>query len=386
MPRPAGQGELHRVGEPRENHKTASGDMRATLMARLVAVSDTLRGSLSTDIAAAAIGRALLMLTGAARGAVFLRSQNGIVTCPWSHNLSEDYAGRLRTPEGTNPWAHLSKHPELTCMELPARGRIKPAGPSVIEDVREMPGGNDTRRAAEREGIRAICSWPLSRAGRVFAAMTYYFDAPHECSDAEREVVLAFALQATVTLEQAIAAEARGETAAEASAAAEEAAEVGARLDVEAARLSALQRALDAENARLSAERTDLAVERERLGGARRELDVDRERLDETRRTLETESERFAATRAALEADRKRLADLRNESEGVQAKLEVYRRELDLEQFQLNGVREELDAARKELTKAHTELDADRGAVAQARADLEHERAALAGARADLEA
>ena len=356
MPRAAGSGETHRPTETRESRRDGN-DLRATLMARLVAVSDTLRGSPSTDSAAAAVGRALLMLTGAARGAVFLRSQAGIVTCPWSHNLSDDYAGHLRTPEGANPWAHLSRHPELTCMELPARGRVRPAGPSIIEDVRALPAGNDTRRAAEREGIRAISSWPLSRGGRVFAAVAYYFDAPHECAEAEREVVLAFALQATATLEQAIAAEARGETAAEAIAAAEEAAEIGARLDVEAARLAALQRALDAESAHLSAERTDLQVERERLGGARRKLDADRERLDESRRALETESEHFAATRGELEADRKRLADLRRDAEEGQAKLETFRHELDLQRYQLDGLREELDIARRELTKARGELD-----------------------------
>ena len=386
MPRVAGQGEPQRVTETRESHRDANSELRATLMARLVAVSDTLRGSPSPDAAARAVGRALLTLTGAPRGAVFLRSQNGIVTCPWSHNLSDEYVGRLQTPEGANAWAHLSHHPELACMDLPARSRLRAAAPSIIEDIRSLPAGNDTRRSAEREEIRALCSWPLSRGGRVFAAVAYYFDTPHACAAPEREVVLAFALQATATLDRALAAASRGEGAAEADPGAGGAAEAEAELAVEAARLAALQRALDAEGARLSAERMDLAVERERLGGARRELDADRERLAETRRALETESERFASTRGELEGDRKRIADLRRASEAEQAELETFRRELDLERYQINGLRAEMDTARAELAKAQADLEAERAGVAKDRADLETERESLAEARLTLEA
>src|SRR5215469_12484615 len=353
MPRVAGRGEPQRVTETPSQDRDANVDLRSTLMARLVAVSDTLRLSPSSGSAAAAVGRALLMLTGASRAAVFLRSQSGIVTCPWHHNLSEEYIGRLQTPAGANPWAHISHHPELACMDLTARGRIKPAVPSIIEDIRALPGGNETRRIAEREGIRALSSWPLSRGGRVFAAVAYFFDSPHACTAPEKEVVLAFALQATATLEQALAREARVESVDAADAEVEPDAEATARNEIEAARLAALQRALDAETARLSAERTDLAVERERLGGARRAIDAERERLAETRRGLETESERFAATRAELEADRKGLIDLRRDSSTEHAKLDEFRRELDLERYQINGLRDELDAASEQLTKAH---------------------------------
>lgn len=391
MPRVAGSGEPQRAAETHDGHRDANLELRATLMARLVAVSDMLRASPSAESAATAAGRALLMLTGAPRGAVFLRSQNGAITCPWVFNLSDEYVGRLQTPPDANPWAHLSHHPELACMGLPLRGRARAAAPTIIEDIRALPAGNDTRRAAEREGIRALCSWPLSRGGRVFAAVTYYFSVPHTCAAPEREVVLAFALQATAMLEQALATEARGEGAAEAEPgadeiAAAEAAEAGARLELEASRLAALQRALDADGARLSAERTDLAVERERLDAARREVETERERLAETRRGLDAESQRFAAARAELEADRKRVADQRREAEAEHAQLETFRRAVDSERLQITGLREELDAARGQLAGTRAELEAERAGVAKSRADLEAERERIAAARRALDA
>jgi predicted nucleic acid-binding Zn-ribbon protein len=384
MPRVAGKGEPHRSTEGPTPQSPPEVE-RATLMARLVAVSETLRRSPSLEMAAAAVGRAVIMLTNAPRAAVFLRSPTGVVTCPWSHNLSAEYVGRLRTPDGANPWAHLSHHPELTCMDLPARRGIRAAAAALVEDVRQLPAGNDTRRQTEREGVRAVCSWPIGRGGRVFAAVAYYFDAPHTCSAPEREVVQAFTLQAAATLEQAIAAEARGQTVGEADAEAARIAEAESRLAMESARLAAFQHALEAESARRSAERAELTAERERLTAGRRELDADRDRLTETRRVLETESERFGATQAGLSAERESLGTLRRELDVEQTRLEGLRRELDLERYQLNGLRGELDDARERLAQERAELEAEQGRLADARAHVEAEQARFTEAGANLE-
>lgn len=435
----AGRSEPQRVIGAPLTRRAEGGALRATLMSRLVAVSDLLRDTTSVESAAAAIGRAALSLTGAPRGAIFLRLASGVVTCPWSHNLSDEYIGRLCTPPGANPWAHLSHHPELSCMDLPARGRVRSAQPSIVEDVRDLPAGNEMRRAAEHEGVRALFSWPLSHKGRVFAAVAYYFDDAHACTDPEREVVLAFALQATTALEQAVAGEARGaaakpaaepdadnvaeEPAAESAAGAtQEAAETdtGAATETEGGfatetdRLAALQRALEIEAGRLSAERTRLAVEREQLAGARRELDVEREqlatlrrtvdadqerlaemqrmleadgaRLAEMRRTLEADSERQAAVRGELEADRKQLSGLRRELDAERTRLEGARRTLDAERAQVAGSRKELDTAGERLAEMRRGVDAGSERLAAARTELETERGRLSALRQELEA
>ncbi|HEV2284395.1 MAG TPA: hypothetical protein VGX75_18585, partial [bacterium] len=113
------------------------------------------------------IGSALVTLTGAQHAAVFFRSMNGVVTCPWYHNLSEVYVRELITPEGVNPWIHLVRHPELACMDLPRGGRKRPPTPWLLPDVCELPIGYTVRQRVQREGLRSICSWPLSRAGQT---------------------------------------------------------------------------------------------------------------------------------------------------------------------------------------------------------------------------
>ena len=417
----AGQREPQRVVEALGSRRLADRELRATLMGRLVAVSDLLRDTASVESAAAAIGRAVLQLTGASRAAVFLRLPTGVVTCPWCHNLSDDYIGWLCTPPGANPWAHLSHHPELACMDLPARGRARSAPPSIVEDMHELPAGNETRRAADREGLRALSSWPLSRRGRVFAAVAYYFDTPHVCADPEREVVLAFALQATAALEQAMAHGAHNWMAARPAAAEvevelahdepavdeaavetepEPAPPAEAAFRGEPERLAALQRALETEAARLSAERTNLAVEREQVAGAQHELEEERARLTEMQRALEAEArrltemqhalegdaERSVASRRQLDADEKRLAELQKVLGTERANISETRRTLDTEVGQMAGLRNELDAAGGRLTEARRGIDAEAARLAEARTALETERGRLSALQSDLEA
>jgi len=316
MPQVAGASQLERITQAPERSRDDA--PRAKLTARLAPMNELLRGAASLEAVTAAIGRAALMLTGASRCAVFVRTPAGAVTCPWFHQLSDSYVGGLCTPAGPNAWAHLSHHLELACMDLAARGRARSTVPSIIEDIAVLPAGNETRRAAIGEGLRAFCSWPLGRGGRVFGAVAYFFDEAHVCGDQEREVLLAFVLQASASLERVLAAGARtqpggqpaapsdrvdpktrgtgpemnGGTAAPAGAPARE-------IETETARLVMLQRIVHSEASRLSAEQTNLRAEREQLAAAQRELDVERERLAGVRRALDAEQERLRRTQSA---------------------------------------------------------------------------------------
>jgi len=320
MPRIAGRPELERVTEMLGIRRPPNDALRAKLMGRLASLRELLRDTASVEAATAAVGWAALMLTGASRCAVFLRLPNGAMSCPWSHLLSDAYVGRLCTPAGPNSWSHLSHHLELACMDLAVRGRARNAAPSIVEDICALPVDNEARRAAADEGIRAFCSWPLGRGGRVFGALVYFFDTPHACGDQEREVVLAFALLASTTLDRALAAEARIQMAAQQSAESDSGAlpEVAAgetpggvppagmtelEIETETARLVMLRRVIEGEAARLEAERTALRAEREQLATARRELDAERERLAEVRRACDAEQQGLAPTRSAETAD-----------------------------------------------------------------------------------
>lgn len=177
--------------------------------ASMMAAGEILAGAAPMESGAAAIGRALLTLTDARSAAVFFRSASGAVTCPWSHNLSDAYVGELVTPAGINPWLHLLRCPELTCMDMQRRTQIHTVVQWLLADIRELPRANMVRRRIEREGLRSVCTWPISRSGQVIGAVAYYYDAPHVCSASEEELMRAFALQAATAIPNGISKAAR---------------------------------------------------------------------------------------------------------------------------------------------------------------------------------
>ncbi|HEV2284327.1 MAG TPA: GAF domain-containing protein [bacterium] len=269
--------------------------------ANLTAAEEMLAGAASAESAAEAIGRAVLMLTGAPRAAVFFRSSKGAVTCAWSHNLPDAYVRELVTPDGVNPWVHLMRCPEFTCMDMPKGGRAYSAKPWFLADARELPYRNPVRQRLERAGLRAVCTWPLSRAGRVIGAIVYYFDAPHACPAAEEEAMSSFAPQAA-------AAVPGGPAAADAPRGPFR--EV--RPSVEAGRAGLEQRpaVLDGGQGALSLTQSKLREERDRLAMLQRDLEAEQARLAAERAALEAEYRRLADTRAAFAVENEWLAEV----------------------------------------------------------------------------
>lgn len=189
--------------------------LRADLMKRLVELSETLNRPSSVAGVISAIGQAAADLSGTARVALLLRAANGVVSCIWSHGLSSGYVTEIATPDGTPPWSHVARHAELACMDLPKNRRTSVPEPILVEDVRGLPPGNETRMRADRERFRAFASWPLIHEGRATAAIVCYYDAPRIWSAPEREAMLAFAWQAAAALENGRSYEAQGRRTAE---------------------------------------------------------------------------------------------------------------------------------------------------------------------------
>lgn len=174
---------------------------RGGLSARLAAATKTLGDAASVEPVVEAIGRALLFLTEAEHAALFLRSPNGLVSCPWSHNLSDLYLHDIVTPKDANPWLHILRHPELSCMDLPKTKGENSSTPWFLPDALAL--SSDHAHLVDRitrEGLRSICAWPLTQAGRVIGAFVYYYDSPHVYSQEEREVMSAFGSQAAAAL------------------------------------------------------------------------------------------------------------------------------------------------------------------------------------------
>lgn len=184
-----------------ENGGPGSVGLRDELSARLAAATKMLGDAGSVEPVVVTIGRALLLLTEAEHAALFLRSPNGLVSCPWSHNLSDLYLQDIVTPKDANPWLHILRHPELSCMDLPKTKGEKSSTPWFLPDALAL--SSDHAHLVDRitrEGLRSICAWPLTQAGRVTGAFVYYYDSPHVYSREEQEVMSAFGSQAEAAL------------------------------------------------------------------------------------------------------------------------------------------------------------------------------------------
>ncbi len=255
----------------------------------------------SPETAAAAVGRELLQATGAPHAAVFLRAPSGTVTCPWSHNLSRDYVGELITPSGVNPWAHLSRHPELECMDLPKGGQRRAAVPRHLEDLRKMLYRETIAKRIAREGLRSISSWPLVRHGRVIGAIVCCYDTPRVCSAEDDETMRAFAARAAEMLSTGTASRLpESPTAGQGpTAGAARCADHGRTV-----RPETIDRGVPRGASRLAALERDLAAQDERLAARRASLEAEYRRLA-------AEAARVTAERQALVAERARLVAAR---------------------------------------------------------------------------
>jgi GAF domain-containing protein len=225
-------------------------------------IGEMLAGASSAEGAAAAIGRTLLLVTGAPRAAVFFRSPSGAVTCPWSHNLSDAYVRELVTPAGVNPWAHLLRYPELECMDLPKRGWSQSPEGRHLEHVGDMPYGTAVRERIAREGMRSISTWPLLHGRRVIGAISCYYDGPRVWSAEDEDVMRVFAVKAAAAVPAWTSPRVR-ETPRDAC-----------------ERLAALERELTAKQARIAQQRASLETEYQRLAAEAARISAEREALE----------------------------------------------------------------------------------------------------------
>ena len=348
------------------------------MRARLVAASEALARATSAESAAAAAGSALVSLTGADHAAVFFRSTNGVVTCPWYYHLSEGYVRELITPEGENPWIHLVRHPELACMDLPRGGHKRAPAPWLLPDVCELPIRYAVRRRVQREGMRSICSWPLTRAGRTIGVLAYYYDTPHISSVTEQEILRVFASQAAMAVEHGITA--RGITArapdwsaARAETPVHNPVRLRAGLEIEAVRLAETLREQDlgVERPPLTDEAGLLPAESRRLADAGAVLAAEHERLAEAQRALRSEAEQLTQARQALHADAARVAALQAELTAEGARLTEARGAVEEEQARLIALRQDWEGREAHLAQERAALSSERARLA-----AEHERLA----------
>ncbi|MHB8731666.1 MAG: HD domain-containing phosphohydrolase [bacterium] len=311
-----------------------------------MSLSGTLARSTSVADAAEAIGVAALALTSGQRGAVYLQAPDGT-------------AARL--------WASRSDFPE-------DRGAFG-SGPAIFTDVRDLPTDDEIRRTAEREGYRALASWPLTRGGETLGSMVCCFDAPRIWSAAELDVMAALAMQGAAALESALLAERAG--GAEPAAGADDVriAEALRILQTESTSLSEAHRELEAQHARLTRARRELGALNVWLLAVHNELHTERARLA-------AEHTRLVKARDELASEDARVAAARD---ALDAQIAAARQELDKESARLAQMRQDLfenhtrqaEARRDPPAAAVKSKPPDRTRVSDARRILEEESARL---------
>ena len=423
----------HERDTPAAPETAGSGNVgqHSELRARLAAANKVLADTSSAESAVAAIGRALLLLTEADRAAIFLRSPTGLVSCPWSHNLSDEYVRELVTPENTNPWMHILRHAELTCMDLPKTKRQTTPAPWFLPDVLKVSA--DQTHLADRitrEGLRSVCAWPISRAGRVTAALLYYYDSPHVYSPQEQGAMGALASQVAAVVQEPGAPMAQTQSTMSAwannagaprdastavavktadpapvdparpLAAAEHRTNEDERAhdEIAAARaqLRSTQHQLEVEKARLAADRTSLEADSDRLAHAQTELAAETARVAEARQALTADAAQVAGIRAGLTAEAARLAETRDHLTaertrlaGLQANLDAAEAQPALaldEQRRLADTRRAIEEEHARLIAVQHDNDAREARLAEAQRQLEDERAQLSATRRTEEA
>lgn len=157
---------------------------QAERMAHLATISLGLNRPLTPDEVIDSIGSGAMILVQADRAALYLQDEDGKVIAPWYQGLSKDYIEQVIERFG----------------ELPGGILLTSAETILISDIDLLPENSLLKTLSEEEGFRALDLWPLVYEDDVVAAIGCYFDEAHVGSDAEQEVMLAFARQAAIAL------------------------------------------------------------------------------------------------------------------------------------------------------------------------------------------
>lgn len=133
------------------------------------------------------VGKGALSLGSADRAALYVRQPGDTVSCPWYSGLSDGYINQVTR----------------RAREMPGGQLLQSVEPVLISDVELLPESAPVRALAKAEGFRAVGLWPMIYEGQVVASAGCYYDQPHLWVESEKKVMLAFARQAAVALQNA---------------------------------------------------------------------------------------------------------------------------------------------------------------------------------------
>jgi GAF domain-containing protein/anti-sigma regulatory factor (Ser/Thr protein kinase) len=150
----------------------------------LYRLTDVVNRARTLDEVAEAALDALQATTGAARAALLLLDDEGIMRFVAFRGLSDGYRAAV---EGHSPWPLSVNEPQ----------------PVVIEDlVEDASLGPRLRGIVADEGIRSLAFVPLISGGRLIGKLMLYRDQPHRFVEDEMQLARTIATNVTLTIER----------------------------------------------------------------------------------------------------------------------------------------------------------------------------------------
>jgi HD-GYP domain-containing protein (c-di-GMP phosphodiesterase class II) len=133
------------------------------------------------------IGESALSLLNIETGAVFVPSQDGSVACAWSAGLGKEFVRTI----------------DKLFTENPDMGVLAMSEPLVVPDVESLSQDHPLYHCASADGIKSISIWPLVYEGKTIAEVACCKREPYYWSDDEKSVLMTFARQAAISIQNA---------------------------------------------------------------------------------------------------------------------------------------------------------------------------------------
>ena len=160
---------------------------RYALSNHLAKLSESLNRPQTEKEVIQVIGESALSLLNIETGAVFIPVQDHQVQCAWSSSLSEEFTHSIKQ----------------LFTESSGDGIGKKSAPVIISDIEKLPAGHSLRHVALQEGIRSISIWPLVYEGKTIAEVACCKRNPYAWNDDEKSVLMTFARQAAISIQNA---------------------------------------------------------------------------------------------------------------------------------------------------------------------------------------
>jgi len=133
------------------------------------------------------IGESALSLLNLEIGAVYVPSKARSIKCAWSKGVSQAFIDFTE-----NHFTNVS-----------ALALLRNSEPVLIPEIEEFPGDAQLAESGAKEGLKSVAIWPLIYEGKMIAAVACAKHEPYLWTDDEASVLMTFARQAAISIQNA---------------------------------------------------------------------------------------------------------------------------------------------------------------------------------------